>query len=266
MLSAIERATGIAPERIGWLVNTHANGDHTHGNALVPNAEVICSEAAAREFSDLPPAVLADFKRRGMAGEAGAAGSYFAAVFEPFDFTGVRGRPPTRTFDRRLDLRVGDKAVELHMLGPAHTGGDTLAWLPDDRTVFTGDLLFADRTPIMWAGPVGNWLAACDRILALGALRIIPGHGPLADTGHVERLRGYLQHVQREARLRFDAGMSAVDAGFDIGLGGWRDWPEPERLAVNVDTLYREFRGGGPVTHIVELFERMALLRRRGPR
>ena len=71
------------------------------------------------------------------------------------------------------------------MLGPAHTAGDVLAWVPDDRTVFTGDLLFIGGTPIMWAGPVGNWLAACDRILEMDAENIVPGHGPMTDAAAI---------------------------------------------------------------------------------
>ena len=146
MLDAIEHATGIARGRIGRLVNTHANGDHCRGNALVPSAEVIASAAATAEMSDLPPEALADMKIRGRAGTAGEA-------------------------------------------------GDTLAWVPGDRTVFTGDLLFADRTPIMWARPVATWLAACDRIRALGAEWIVPGHGALADAGFRSRLRHRTGHL-----------------------------------------------------------------------
>lgn len=262
MLTALRDATGIAPEQIGWLVNTHANGDHTHGNALVANAEVVASAAAAREMAELPPAALAALKASGAAGVLGDGGAYIAEIFAPFDFAAARGRPPTRTFEDRLDLRVGDKAVELHRLGPAHTTGDTLVWIPGDCTVFTGDLLFSDCTPVMWAGPVGNWLAACERILSFGARCIVPGHGPMADAASVRRLQGYLRHVDREARIRFDAGVPAEEAAFDIPLGPYRDWLDAERIVVNVDTLYREYRGDSSGPDLIRLFDSMARMRR----
>ncbi len=262
MLAAIEDATGISPAAIGQLVNTHANGDHTHGNALVPNAEVIASAAAAKEMTELPPAMLAALKTAGAAGKLGEAGEYFAAVFAPFDFLQARGRAPTRLFDEQFKLRVGDKKVELHRLGPAHTAGDLLVWLPHERAVFTGDLLFIDSTPIMWTGPVGNWLRACERILALDALHIVPGHGPMTDAAGVRRVREYLQHVDREARLRFDAGLTVEQAIRDIVLGEYRHWLDPERLAVNVDSLYREYRGDATPADPVHLFGLMARLRR----
>ncbi|MGH8250941.1 MAG: MBL fold metallo-hydrolase [Steroidobacteraceae bacterium] len=262
MLEAIERATGVAPDGIGWLVNTHANGDHTRGNALVTRAEVIASAAAAREMAELPPAVLAQLKAGGAAGALGDAGRFFAEIFAPFDFMHARGRAPTRTFDRRLDLTIGNKPVELHVLGPAHTAGDLLVWLPGDRTVYTGDLLFIDSTPVMWAGPVGNWLAACDRILAFGARHIVPGHGPMTDSAGVQRVQQYLRYLDREARCRFDAGIPAEAAALDIALGEYRHWLNAERIVVNVDTLYREYRGDTAAADPIVLFGLMARVRR----
>lgn len=263
MLAAFEGATGIGPGDIRSLVNTHANGDHTHGNALVANAEVIASAAAAQEMLEYPPELLAKLKAGGAAGALGEAGKFFAEVFAPFDFAHARGRAPTRTFERRLDLKVGDKPVELHMLGPAHTAGDLLVWLPRDRTVYTGDLLFIDGTPVMWAGPVGNWLAATDRILGLGAENIVPGHGPMTDAAGVRRMQEYLRYVDREARRRYDAGMPEEEAMLDIALGEYRNWLDAERLAVNVASLYREYGGDRTPLDVVRMFGLMAKLKRR---
>lgn len=262
MLAALRDATGIAPEDIGTLINTHANGDHTNGNALVPNAEVIASAAAAREMRELTAAQMAQFKAAGSAGSLGEAGSYFAEVFAPFDFATVRGREPTRTFDRRLDLKVGSKNVELHMQGPAHTLGDTLVWVPGDRAVFTGDLLFIGGTPIMWSGTAGNWIAACERILSFKAEFIVPGHGPMTDAAGVRWVRDYLRYLDNEARLRFEAGMTVENAALDISLGEYRHWLNPERIVANVDALYREYRDDHSEPDMTHLFGLMAKVRR----
>jgi glyoxylase-like metal-dependent hydrolase (beta-lactamase superfamily II) len=262
MLQAMEAATGLAPGQIGTLVNTHANGDHTHGNALLPKAEVIASAAAAGEMAELPPQLIAQMMRGAQAGALGEAGDMLAEVFAPFDFATARGRAPTRTFDDELQLQVGDRQVFLKRLGPAHTAGDVIVHVPGDRMIFTGDILFVDVTPIIWAGPVGNWLAACDWILGLGAETIVPGHGPLADAGDVRRMADYLRYVDREARGRYEAGMPALEAALDITLGEFRDWPDPERIAANVLALYREYRGDPSPPDVVAVFAAMATVRR----
>lgn len=259
MLGAMQDATGLAPEDIGVIVNTHANGDHCHGNGCCPQAEIIASEASAKEMIEVPPAMLAQFKKLG--GQLGPAGSYFADIFAPFDFDNVEERAPTQTFTGQMDLKVGDKAVELIEVGPAHTEGDVLVHVPDDKTVFTGDILFIDGTPLMWAGPVSNWIGACDRICEMDVDVIVPGHGPVTDKAGVRRVAEYLKFVDAEARRRFEAGLSVRDAALDIALGDYSSWGDAERIAVNVDTLYREYRGDGVVTPVIELFGLMAEVR-----
>ena len=194
-------------------------------------------------------------------GALGVAGRYFADIFAPFEFAGIEERAPTRTFSGQLDLKVGDRDVSLIEVGPAHTAGDVLVHVPDARTVFTGDILFIEGTPIMWAGPVGNWIKACERILAMDVDTIVPGHGPLTDKAGVRAVADYLEHINREARARYDAGLDAETAARDIaasgGLGRFASWSDAERIVVNVDTLYREFSGDKTPPDAMALFDRM---------
>lgn len=259
MLDAMADATGIGADKIGTIVNTHANGDHCHGNGCCPQADIIASEASAKEMAEVPPAMLAQFKKMGA--QLGPAGSYFADIFAPFDFENVDERTPTKTFSGTLDLKVGDKDVKLIEVGPAHTGGDVLVHVPGDKAVFTGDILFIDGTPLMWAGPVANWIRACETIIAVDVDVIVPGHGPLTDKAGVRRVADYLAFVDREARARFDAGLSVREAALDIALGDYASWGDVERIAVNVDSLYREYRGDRQVTPVIELFALMAEVR-----
>ena len=73
-------------------------------------------------------------------------------------------------------------------------------------------------------------------------------------------MRQYLEYVRDQARMRYDAGLSAFEAAKDIELAEYSAWSDPERIAVNVDSLYREFRGDEQATDIFELFSRMAAL------
>lgn len=258
MLECMRRATPAAG-RIGALVNTHANGDHCYGNALVGDVPIIAARASAEEMAELTPGRMAELMRAtdGM----GKAGEFLARIFGPFDFDRIAFAPPTETFDGTLVRNVGAKQVHLLDVGPAHTRGDVLVHVPADRVVYTGDILFIDGTPVMWQGPVANWIRACDRILAMDVEAIVPGHGPVTDHDGVRAVRDYLGYVRDEARRRYDAGLSPADAARDIALGDYSAWSDSERIAVNVHTLYREFSGGTlPQPDIVELFGLMAEL------
>jgi cyclase len=252
------RAAEPAANSIGTLVNTHANGDHCHGNELVVGAQIIASTASAMEMSELPPETMAAIMQN--AGELGPLGEYLQHCFGQFRFDSIQFTPPTRTFDGTLDLRVGDKPVHLIEVGPAHTRGDVLVHSPSDRVVFTGDILFIESTPVMWQGPVANWIKACVLIEGMEADLIVPGHGPITDKHGVAKVRHYLQYVHDQTRTRYDAGMGAFEAAKDIELSEYSAWSDPERIAVNVDSLYREFSGQAARTEMMELLRRMAEL------
>ena len=121
--------TDVAP--IARVVNTHANGDHCFGNVLVGQAEIIATSATAHEMAEVPPSLLA-----GLNSAPGEVGDMFRSFFGAFDFEGIELRLPDRTFDGRIDLEVGGRSVELIEVGPAHTSGDTLAYVPDARTIY----------------------------------------------------------------------------------------------------------------------------------
>ena len=161
-----------------------------------------------------------------------------------------------------MGMHDANLLCELSPLGAeiAFTAADHL---PDDGVMFTGDILFIDGTPIMWVGPVGNWIAACDRMLELGVDVVVPGHGPVTDARGVRAVRDYLEYVTREARARYDAGMPPLEAARDIALGDFDSWGDAERIVVNTVTLYREFAGEtdeAPGT--VDLFATMAEIAR----
>ncbi len=258
MLKAMRSAEPDAAKTISTLVNTHANGDHCHGNQLVEGAEIIASIASAQEMAELPAESMAALMH--VAKTMGPVGDYFIQCFGAFQFDGITHTPPTKTFEGRLDVTVGNKKVELIQVGPAHTRGDILAHIPEDRTVFTGDILFIQGTPIMWAGPVENWIKACRLIEAMEVETIVPGHGPITDKQGVCEVRRYLEYIRDETRKRYDAGMDAFDAAKDIELGEYSGWRDAERIAVNVDRLYRDFAGDQSIADVTVLFGRMAEL------
>ncbi len=256
MLDTMRPITDNVP--IGTIVNTHANGDHCYGNGAVDAAEIIASESSAREMDEVPASMLAGLLE--MAPEMGEVGAYFERIFGAFRFSEVEPAPPTRTFTESLTIDVGGISMDLVEVGPAHTGGDVIVEIPNRDTVFTGDIVFNGGTPVVWAGPFGNWIAACNRIIDAGWSTIVPGHGQLATADDVQTLRDHLVWLLDEVRPRQAAGMSVDETINDIDLGEWADLGDSERLAVNVDTAYAELDPTHQRADAVTSFTRMAAL------
>jgi cyclase len=257
MLGEMRRAVPAAA-RIDTLVNTHANGDHCYGNELVGDAVIVASERTAEEIGELPPAAMAALIEQ--APQLGELGAFFLRCFGAFDFDGIELTRPSETFSGELTLHVGARELRLIEVGPAHTRGDTLVHVPSQRVLFTGDILFAGAHPIAWAGPVSNWIAACERIVALDPAAIVPGHGPPCELDAVRELRAYFEYLYEQARIRHGEGMSAMQAARSMSLDRWADWRERERLVVNVANIYSELDGAHEPVNPLLAFQQMAEL------
>ena len=267
MLAGLADLTAATP--ITTAVITHGNGDHWFGNELLPpDARIVAAEATAADMRAVGPAEVAALTRF-----PGPAGAFTGDVFAAFDFDPIRPRYADDTYTDEYELEVDGLELLLIDVGPAHTAGDTVVFCERDGVVFTGDIVFAGGTPIMWQGPVDNWLRACARIRALGATHLVPGHGPVSPVERVQDMADYLEFVREQAAPRFSRGMDAATAARDIDLGRFAGWPEAERLAANVSTVYRELDPdpapplSGPAMFgcMAELRARLGHRRRGGP-
>ncbi len=255
MLAAMRSELEGAP--LNRVLNTHSDGDHWWGNKVVPDdAEIVCSERTARAMRhDVSPRELAMLTlalRAGgrLPGRLGRGLREGHARFAAFDFAGVRQRLPDSTFGEHASFDVAGRSVQAIVVGPAHSAGDTVVHVSDVDVVFAADVLFVGATPIMWAGPVENWIAAVDLLLNLDAETYVPGHGDLGRRADVERVGAYWTWLREQAdeyhRLEYPRGAAAraILANRDFA---WRDWDEPERIVANVDALYRGFDGRDPI-------------------
>jgi glyoxylase-like metal-dependent hydrolase (beta-lactamase superfamily II) len=282
MLSAMREAAPAA-SRIGTVVNTHGNGDHCFGNSVVSGAQIIGSSGCVEDLAAAPPRRNALLMRAsklllatGGAGRILARGCsalglrtlawisdaapFALPLFEDFEFVGNEVVLPDRVFEGRLSLSVGDKRVELWEVGPAHTLGDTVVHVPEEGVLFTGDILFKDAHPVIWQGPVSNWIRACRELLELPVEVVVPGHGPVTDLSGLRETLEYLEWLTAEARTRYDVGLTVDEAARDLEPDAYANWLDAERIFVNLHTLYRDFSGEPKPPEILEMFAGMARL------
>jgi glyoxylase-like metal-dependent hydrolase (beta-lactamase superfamily II) len=84
---------------------------------------------------------------------------------------------PTIVFERSMTLWLGKLQVEIMQLGRGHTKGDTVVWLPEDRILFSGDLVEFDATPYAGDCYFSDWPATLDALAALKPEKLVPGRG-----------------------------------------------------------------------------------------
>lgn len=239
--------------RIDTIINTHGNGDHWFGNSLINCGRIIATEKTLAEMKSMPPSKMALFGRVWWL--LGGAGRYFQRSFGNFRFGGIVPSMADKTFTGSLNLRAGELNIRLQEFENTHTDSDLIVVAEEEKIVFAGDILFADSTPLTWTYPLGNWVEACDRILAMDVDIIVPGHGPVTDKGGLEKQKDYFLFLYEQVRPRFDKGLSPLEAALDIDLGEYGKWGESERIVFNVYSIYRELDPGIKELSAISLFK-----------
>ena len=123
-----------------------------------------------------------------------------AVGLTPADLKGTRIVLPSLTFTERLTIRLGGETIELIHLTPSHSPGSTLVYLPKQKVLFAGDVLFTDFHPFLGEGDIPGWVKTLDFIQDLDVTSIVPGHGPLSTKKDVAEMRDYLLLFDAKAK------------------------------------------------------------------
>ncbi|WP_030768291.1 MULTISPECIES: MBL fold metallo-hydrolase [unclassified Streptomyces] len=206
------------------VVNTHHHGDHTYGNGVFTPEALILGHDRARS-------------------EQLAAGHQLELIWPATDFGAIDIVPPDLTYSDRATVHVGATEVRVIHPGVAHTTGDSVVWLPEQRVVFTGDLVFAGGTPFLAMGSLAGSLRALELLRSLDAETVVPGHGPLTDPSAYDSTERYLRYVDELAREGRAKGLSPLEVARQADLGEFGAWRESERLVANVHRAYAELAG-----------------------
>ncbi|MEV5336619.1 MBL fold metallo-hydrolase [Streptomyces werraensis] len=216
----------IVPRPPRLLVATHFHGDHTFGNCVFPEAVVVAHEQARQDIH--------------------TAGLHLTGLWPDVCWGDPEVVVPQLTYRDRTTVHAGTLRAELLHPGPAHTTGDTAVWLPEQRVLFTGDLVMNGVTPFCPMGSVAGSLAALRTLRALGARTVVPGHGPVGGPELLDVNEGYLLRLQRLAADGLAAGLGPLETAREAGPGPYAGLLDSERLVPNLHRAFHEALGGRP--------------------
>jgi cyclase len=264
----------LARSPVYGVINTHADGDHCWGNQLFENTPIIATHACIGQMHHIEPKTMrllgkaARVMKRVPVAGIDVLGHYAGGMIAPYDFSGVRITLPNQGFSGEKTITVNGIDVVLMEVGPTHTPGDAMVFVASEKVVYAGDIVFTGSTPVNWAGPVANIIAALRKVLSLDPDFIVSGHGPIAARSDIELQIAYWELIQDELHRRRAQGMRYDVAAADLLLSAkfqstpFAHWDSPERLLRNAQALYEEW--GDAPSRLPDKLARLNLLRQQG--
>jgi cyclase len=165
----ISKIRALTDKPIRFAFDTHHHGDHAYGNQVfVENGGVPVAHTG----------VLEEMKQYETGYYGSQPGRWEAATKDRPDLKTTKLNPPSVLFSKDLIFDDGRHRVELMHLGVAHTRGDAVAWLPNERILFTGDVCVNGPYNYVGDGDTGKWIATLNAAKKLGAKIVCTGHGP----------------------------------------------------------------------------------------
>jgi len=198
---------------VRWVVNSHGHGDHWLGNHAFAGAEIISSTHVRTHVTQEGASWVGRFTTMtgGITGES-------------------RVVAPTRAVDARTTMQFGEVKGELLLSNGGHTAGDVVLWLPAERVLFAGDVVYSDSAPGTFDGNIPSWIAFLKELEKLKPKVVVPGHGRVADGAVITRQREFFEQI-----------WAIVQAGHEKGKLDHEILPEVRQKLAKYKKLYVNF-------------------------
>ena len=233
-----ETARRLAPGKKLFLTTTHFHPEHAAGDGGFPADTVILrATAQQRELDAGGAAVLDRFK----------SNAEFGAFLQGVD----KLRAPDITFGESMRLDLGGVTVLLAWYGPAHTEGDQMIFVEQDRVLVTGDVVQNKVVPAVSAsgGSFASWMQVLDRLALLNPAIVVPTHSRVGDGGLIAAEKAFIADIRTRTLDLKRQGVSAADAGtrmteyFRTAYPAWAantDWTNVQGVNGMVQRIYTE--------------------------
>jgi cyclase len=188
------------PVRI--VFDTHHHADHAYGNQVWINAGAVPVAYVG---------AIEEMKKVETGYYGGPPGRWEEAAKKRPDVAGSKLKPPSVLFPKEMFIDDGHERVELRWYGVAHTHGDAVAWMPKEKILFTGDVCVNGPHNNVNDGDVAQWIQTLERLKALGAVTVCPGHGPMGGPEIIADQQAYFVALQQQVRALIDAHKTPAD-------------------------------------------------------
>jgi len=217
-LALRDAVAAVTDKPISHVINTHVHFDHCFGNDAFSALSV-----PIIGHKNLPRA-LAD------------RGTFYSDLLSGLcpDFAGTKVVPPTETVADSLDIDLGKRPLRLTAWPTAHTNTDLTVYDGRTGTLWTGDLIFAERLPTL-DGSIIGWLTMLDSLLPDAVRQIVPGHGAVSDgRAALAAERAYLEALRDGVRQALADDLDIPETLARLDNTDWPGWPRDWQVVENV--------------------------------
>lgn len=211
---------------ITHVINTHHHGDHSLGNVAFPGAEIISSENCKKLVED--------------------TGADWIAIVESSigrKLPNTKAIPATRTYasQTRTPVEINGVKMELWVPEAAHTKGDMLVWLPDDKVLVAGDVMVNATTPNFRDADSKKWVQTLAEAQKYPAKTIIPGHGPLMTLKDARAMHKRMAAFYAGVEKVYKSGGAEADVRRQVSLREWKKLKHfDEQMGGNINKVWLE--------------------------
>lgn len=255
----LEAVRSVTPKPVRYVVNSHWHADHTHGNQVFSNADLIGSTKtrngvlqndlpslertigiAQKQLERLNQSVQKEkdsLRVRKLQDQIKPRKDYLRTMSR------LRINEPVVALEDSLVIRDGEQEVRLVYLGVGHTYGDIVLLLPSLKIAFVGDLLFNKAIPNVQDGDILQWMQTLEKVLKLDAETLVPGHGAVGSKKDVAAFLDYFRELRSLVQYAIDRGDSIEQTTRDIQVPEkYSSYQFQNLFPANIQKMYTELK------------------------